>query len=204
MRRRQVALVAFLTAISAGTALAQLPGIPYYPTPTGTGVSAAADYGNPEGPGSAVAVTGGLGVSRLGFTASVGRLSPGGNVDAEVMIGGTAALHLVGGGLNPLSIGAQVGASSIASFTPGGSRTTAIMPALQVRLSPPLFPLKPFAVGYYVLGDNVEEEVGVTVGANFNLLLGLGLHAAYDWRDSGTSWGVGAHFNFRLPGLPGM
>jgi hypothetical protein len=68
----------------------------------------------------------------------------------------------------------------------------------------PLFPLKPFAVGYYVLGSKVTKEFRATIGADFNLLLGLGVHAAYDLgTGSPTSnvWGVGAHFNFRMPVL---
>jgi hypothetical protein len=46
---------------------------------------------------------------------------------------------------------------------------------------------------------------------NFNLLLGLGVHAGVDWGkvpgklDPATPttliWGVGAHFDFRLPSM---
>ena len=73
-----------------------------------------------------------------------------------------------------------------------------------VRASIPLFPLKPFAVGYYTLGtkDLVTKEFRATIGADFNVLFGLGVHAAYDLgtgTNSAKSWAVGAHFNFRLP-----
>jgi hypothetical protein len=90
---------------------------------------------------------------------------------------------------------------------------TAFMPGAFVRLSPPLFPLKPWAQVYYMTGSNVPDpakEVRFAVGADFNLLLGLGLHAGYDWgNEGGSTWGVGAHFTFRVPGLgvpgvPGM
>jgi hypothetical protein len=52
--------------------------------------------------------------------------------------------------------------------------------------------------------NNVTNEFRATIGADFNLLLGLGFHAAYDIgtaSGSGKTWGVGAHFNFRLPVL---
>jgi hypothetical protein len=84
-----------------------------------------------------------------------------------------------------------------------GSTTTTSMPVgAAVRANLPLFPLKPFAVGYYVLGSHVTNEFRATIGADFNLLLGLGFHAAYDLgtgTNSQSVWGIGAHFNFRLP-----
>ena len=47
-----------------------------------------------------------------------------------------------------------------------------------------------------------RPEFRATVGTDFNLMLGLGVHAAYDF-GTGTNtqngWGVGAHFNFRVP-----
>lgn len=201
-RTGQLAMVAILTAMAAGAAEAQLLGIPYYPTPTGTGVSASADYGNPDGPGSAVGLTGGIGFGRFGITAGAGRVDFGGpGSNTEITLGATAGMKLFGGGLNPLSVGAQVGAGTVSI---GGARQTWFMPGVNVALSPPLFPLKPFGVAYYTMGD-AQEELHLSVGANFNLLLGLGFHAAYDWADeAGATWGVGAHFNFRLPGLPGM
>jgi len=202
MKRISVAALGALVALGAATAHAQVLGIPFYPTPTGTGLSAAADYGDPDGAGKSIALTGGLGLGRLGFTATVGTFDPGGTLDREVLLGATAGMHLFGGGLNPVSIGAQAGVGRTEVATGVGTTTatsTAIPVGVNVRLSPPLFPLKPFGVAYYRFGDNVKEEARITVGANFNLLLGLGFHAAYDWGDSASQWGVGAHFNFRLP-----
>ncbi len=211
MRRIGVlVVVGAVAAAAAGTdAAAQVLGIPYYPTPTGTGVSVAADYGNPEGAGQSIALTAGLGISRLGFTATVGTNDPGGALDREVLYGATAAMKLFGGGLNPVTIGVQAGLGRTEVLRPiagNPTRTVAltnIPVGATVRVSPPLFPLKPFAVAYYTFGD-FDEEFRVTVGANFNLILGLGVHGAYDWGDSGSTWGVGAHINLRLPGLPGV
>ncbi len=195
MKLTKVVAVAAALVLAAQAVQAQVYGVPFYPTPTGTGASASADYGKPED-GSAVALTGGLGLPRLGVTATVGRYSISGT--EEMSFGGSAALRLFGGGLMPVSVQAQAGFGTIDLGGTTG-RVTNIPVGLAVRVSPPLFPLKPFAVAYYTLGDGVEEELRVNVGANFNLLLGLGFHAAYDWGDSGSTFGLGAHFNFRLP-----
>lgn len=195
----QVAVAAVALMAAARVASAQLPGIPYGPVETGLGASVAADYGDPQGTGKAYGLTGGVGFSRFGISASVGSFNYGGGVSSTT-IGGRFGMKLLGGGLNPISIGAQLGFGSVST---AGTRTTAIMPAAFVKLSPPLFPLKPFGQVYYVAGSNVIKEVRFTVGANFNLLFGLGVHGGYDWGDKGgKGWGVGAHFNFRLPGVP--
>jgi hypothetical protein len=206
-------VAAALAAVSASQARAQLVGIPYYPVETGTGISIAADYGKPDsksGGGSAYGFTGGLGLGRLGFSASVGAVKPTG-FSSSTSFGGRAGLRLFGGGLVPVSVGLQVGASSTKYTVPGfgSTTTTLILPAAFVRVSPPLFPLKPFGLVYYQAGScgsgcSINKEVRFTVGANFNLLLGLGVHAGYDTGKSGSGWGVGAHFNFRVPGLPGV
>ncbi len=211
MRRIGVLVVvgAVAAAVAGTDAPAQVLGIPYYPTATGTGVSVAADYGNPEGAGQSIALTAGLGVSRFGFTATAGTTDPGGTLDREILYGGTAGMKLFGGGLNPVTIGVQAGIGRTEVLSPivgNPTRTvsfTNIPVGATVRLSPPLFPLKPFGVAYYTLGDGAEE-FRVTVGANFNLILGLGVHGAFDWGDSGSTWGVGAHINLRMPGLPGV
>ena len=41
----------------------------------------------------------------------------------------------------------------------------------------------------------------MTLGADFNVLMGLGVHAAYDMGKNNNTWGVGAHLNFRLPSM---
>jgi hypothetical protein len=203
----QATVLAALVVAGAGVAQAQVHGIPFYPVPTGTGLFVSGDYGDPEGGGRSLAVTGGLGFSRFGITATAGTFDPGGTLDQEVLLGAAAGLHLFGGGLNPVAIGAQVGYGRVDLVTPTLTGTTTTtrtsLPAgLTLRVNPPLFPLKPFAVAYYQLSDDVKREGRVTVGANFNLLLGLGFHGAYDWGDSGSTWGVGAHFHFRLPSMP--
>jgi hypothetical protein len=210
-----LAVAAALAAVSASQAKAQLPDIPYQPVETGTGISIAADYGKPDnklGGGSAYGLTGGLGLGRFGFSASVGSTKPSG-LSSTTTFGGRAGLKLFGGGLVPVSVGAQVGAGHAKTTSVGGSVTiTTVLPGAYVRVSPPLFPLKPYGLVYYQTGScsstagscSISKEVRFTVGANFNLLLGLGVHGEYDAGKSGNMWGVGAHFNFRVPGLPGV
>ena len=207
-----VAMAAVALAAATSKASAQLPGIPYGPVETGTGISIAADYGKPNdkaGGGSAYGLTGGIGFSNFGLSASIGAWKPTGITSAQTTLGGRLGMKLFGGGLNPLTVGAEVGASSV-RFAGGGGRVTAFMPGAFVKVSPPLFPLKPWGQVYYTLGNsNVTKEVRFAVGANFNLLLGLGLHAGYDFGDSGSTFGLGAHFSFHVPGLgvpgvPGM
>jgi len=193
MKISKVLAAAAVLAFSANVAGAQVGGIPFYPTSTGLGAFASADYGNPEGGNWATALTAGGGFGPFGATATVGQLRDG---TTETMYGGTLAMKLFGGGLVPLTISAQGGA---ARWKVAGVTKTSIPVGVVARLNVPLFPLKPFAIGYYRLGTNMEDEVRVSVGANFNFLFGLGFHGAYDRGDSGSTWGVGAHFNFRVP-----
>lgn len=209
-------LATLTSAALVSTASAQLPGIPYGPVETGLGLNVSADYGKPNdeaGGGSAYGLTAGLGFSRFGLSASVGGIKPDGyTAGTEIAMAGRLGMKLFGGGLNPVTVGAQVGVSTVKfeSAIPGAdTRLTVFMPAAFVRISPPLFPLKPWGQVYYVTGSDVEEEVRFAVGAAFNLLLGFGVHAGYDFGDGGSALGVGAHFTFRVPGLgvpgvPGM
>ncbi len=201
-----VAVAAVALMVTAQAASAQLAGIPYMPVATGTGIIVAADYAKPSsdlGGGTAYGLTGGVGFGRFGFQASYGSRDPSGSaVGSSNSYGGVVGMRLFGGGLNPVSVGLQVGASQTADIGTAGSDATFVLPGAWVKVST-LFPIKPFGQVYYRTGDNLpKDEARFVIGANMNLLLGLGFHAAYDWGDTGSTWGVGAHFNFRLPGVP--
>jgi hypothetical protein len=203
MKVSNVFAAAAVLLLGAQAVRAQVSGLPFYPTPTGTGVMASAEYADPDWAGKLVALRGGAGFGPFGATAVVGQYKASG-LSAQTVFGASVAMKVFGGGLVPVSIAAQAGLGQrkTTSLT-GGSTTTTSMPVgAAVRANVPLFPLKPFAVGYYMLGTNVKKEFRATIGADFNLLLGLGFHAAYDIgtaSGSGKTWGVGAHFNFRLP-----
>jgi len=202
MKVSNVFAAAAVMLLGAQAARAQVWGLPFYPTPTGMGVMASADYADPEGAGKLVALRGGAGFGPFGATVVVGQYKVSG-YSAQTVYGGSVAMKLFGGGLVPVSVSAQAGLGQLKISTPFGSTTTTSMPVgAAVRANVPLFPLKPFAVGYYMLGTHVTNEFRATIGADFNLLLGLGVHAAYDIgtaSGSGKTWAVGAHFNFRLP-----
>lgn len=198
MKLSKVFAAAVVLSLATTAARSQVPGLPFYPTPTGMGVLAAAEYAHPGSSQTLLALRGGVGFGPFGATAVVGQYKATG-LSSQVAYGASAAMKLFGGGLVPVTISAQAGAGQLKYVSPLVSWTTTYVPVgAAVRANLPLFPLKPFAVGYYVLGSNVEKEFRVTVGADFNLLMGLGIHAAYDMGTANT-WGVGAHFNFRLP-----
>lgn len=193
--RRIAAAVALALGASAVAAHAQLPGLPVFPAPSGMGFMVAADAGFGDAANS-YALTGGIAMGRLGFTASIGSSDFDVLNSSEVTYGAQAGIHLVGGGLNPLSVGVQAG---YAGVDMGVETVNRIPVGANVRFTPPMFPLKPWGVAYYDLGDG--EEFRFSVGVDFNLLPGLGLHAAYDWGDTGTEqlgafYSIGAHFKF--------
>lgn len=200
MKLTKVFAAAMLLGLVGQAARAQVLGMPFYPTPTGTGVMVAADYAQPASGKSMYALRGGVGVSSFGVSALVGGYKVSG-FSAQTIYGASAAMKLFGGGVVPVSIAAQAGVGRVKTEDILGSTTTTYIPVgAAARLNLPLFPLKPFAVGYYEFGSSgVNQEVRVTIGADFNLMLGLGVHAAYDTGKAGDTWGVGAHFNFRLP-----
>ena len=193
------ALAAVATFAGVGSLSAQLPGIPLGVAPSGTGINVSADYAQPNadaGGGSAWGVFGGIGLGRVGLQAGFGSVDPDAS-NSVTTYAGLAGLRVFCGGLNPLAIGVQVGAGSMKI---AGQQITQVPIGASITFNPPLFPIKPWGVVYYRAGDsNIKKEARVSVGANFNFLLGLGVHAGYDWGDSGASWGVGAHFNFHVP-----
>ncbi len=201
MKLSKIFAAALLLGMVGQAARAQIPGLPFYPTPTGLGVMVSADYADPGNSTSLYAVRGGLGFANFGVTAVAGGYKVTG-FNAKAMYGASAAMKVFGGGVLPLSLALQAGVGQVK--VPTGTTTTATTTYVPLgaaaRLNLPLFPLKPFAVGYYTLGSSdVEKEVRVSVGADFNVLMGLGVHAAYDMGKHVNTWGVGAHFNFRLP-----
>ena len=217
----KVAIAAALPlAVGAKALTAQVAGIPVYYNPRGgTGVSAAANVGWQTAgtgglEGKAYALTGGLGAGPAYVTVSVGRFNPDpAGLDNEMTYGGTVSFKVFGGGVLPVSISAQAGVGYMKS---GNDSYTSVPLGVGVGLNVPLFPIKPWVAPRVRLSradvggqSNNETLLGVSAGADFNLLLGLGFHAAVDYepkktRSTGdipatTVVGVGAHFNFRVP-----
>jgi hypothetical protein len=223
-----IAVVSLLSVAMAGRAAAQVAGIPYYVNPRGgTGLMAAANLGGTSSDNAAVegkawALTGGLGAGPLFLTATVGTFNPDPTGAENVTtFGGTVGMKLFGGPLVPLTIGVQAGAGYYATGS-GTSETklVSIPVAVGVGLNIPLFPLKPWIAPRVQFDRSTTPgasgatttnltRLGISAGADFNLLLGLGFHAAVDYlpeKTSGsttyaasTTIGIGAHFHFRVP-----
>lgn len=211
-----ITVVSLLSLGLAGQAAAQVAGIPYYVNPRGgTGITAAANWGSlssDAGDGTGLALTGGIGAGPLFLTGTAGRFSPDGGEDITTF-GATAGMKVFGNPLVPVALGLQVGAGY---FSEGSGATEFkqlnIPVALGIGLNMPLFPLKPWIaprvqfVRSTLAGTTANEtRMGFSVGADFNLLLGLGFHAAFDHvleKDTSpavSTFGLGAHFNFRVP-----
>lgn len=207
-------VVSVVGLAAAGQVTAQVAGIPYYVNPRGgTGVMAAANLGFADD-GKGIALTGGVGAGPLFITATAGQFNPDVTGAANVTtFGGTVGTKLFGNPLVPLTIGVQAGAGYFSSGSGATtSRLVTIPVALGVGLNIPLFPLKPWVAprvqfNRATVGTTTvsQTRMGVSAGADFNLLLGLGFHAAVDHilkKDSSpatTTFGIGAHFNFRVP-----
>jgi len=230
MRRiaRITAAAAIPLAALATAAQAQLAGIPVYFNPRGgTGVGIAANVGFPNsdaGGGTAYGLSGSVGAGPITISAMVGAWKqtdiPGCSscswASAQTSFGGALAYRLFGGGLLPVAVAAQVGYGYVkapaVSIIPGYS-ITSIPIGVGISLDPPLFPLKPWIAPRYQITNygsgwpSNTSNFAVSGGVNFNLLLGLGVHAAVDWQQQkfgGTTytpliWSVGAHFNFHVP-----
>jgi len=217
MRRiGRVMIAAALPLVAGATAArAQLAGIPVYFNPRGgTGVGVAANLGFPDnnaGGGTAYGVAGSFGAGPVTLTAMVGAWKGTGFGSAQTSYGGDIAYKVFGGGLLPVAVGVQAGYGSIKN--PISSTTINTIPiGVGLSLDPPLFPLKPWIAPRveFVSGGGVSaSSFRVSAGVNFNLLLGLGVHAAVDWgkvpsklnpaTPSTLIIGVGAHFNFHVP-----
>jgi hypothetical protein len=217
MRRIGKVMIAAALPLVAGAtvAQAQLAGIPVYFNPRGgTGIGVAANLGFPNsdaGGGTAYGVAGSLGAGPLTFTAMVGAWKGTSFSSAQTSYGGDVAYRLFGGGLLPIAVAVQGGYGSVKIPTLAGTVTQSTIPiGVGLSFDPPLFPFKPWIaprVDLVSAGGSNTTNFRISAGVNFNLLLGLGVHAAVDWgqkKVGGTTispliLGVGAHFNFHVP-----
>ena len=223
---RRIARITVAAAIPlaalATASEAQLAGIPVYFSPgSGTGVGIAANIGFPNteaGGGTAYGVAASLGTGPVTISGMVGawKASDLGWAGAQTSYGGSIAYRLIGGGMVPVAIAVQGGYGVIKAPAVGlvrGYNTTLIPIGVGISLDPPLFPLKPWIAprmqftNYGSGGPSNTSNFAVSGGVNFNLLLGMGVHAAVDWQQQKIAgvtktpliWSVGAHFNFHVP-----
>jgi hypothetical protein len=191
------------------------------------GIGIYGDLGFPNdnaGGGTAYGLTGRAGFGTIGATATLSALNPDGPDGSDVAVGGTLNYKLIGGPLVPLSVTLQAGVSHMksgeAGTLPAGGTTddvtlthfpigigfALVIPNPALAIQPWLAPRVDIARQSGNGPDNTDTNFGLSGGIELNLLNGFGLQAAYDRvfakdiPDPGT-FGVGAHYTFRVPGL---
>jgi hypothetical protein len=215
-----LAALAAGTGLSAPSAQAQVRGIPVYNSGVATGIALYGDVGFPNsdaGKGTAYALTGQAGFGPFGATAIFSSFNPDGPASSDLSVGATLNYKLFGGPLIPLSLTLQGGigySKPDTGLLPGrdtelrfpvglGFALTIPNPMLAIRpwIAPRLDIVKSSGGG----SSNTETNFGLGGGLELNLLNGFGLQAAYDrvFADGGdpSTFGLGAHFAFRIPGL---
>ena len=211
------ALLVVLGRVS--TASAQALGLPVYNSgvPTGLGVYGDVAFPNAAaGDGHTFAVTGRLGVSRIGVTATIGSFNPSGPDNTITTVGATGNYKLLGGPLIPFSAtlqggigygkeGSGLGSSKLWRFPIGlGIGITIPNPALAIKpwIAPRIDITRVSVQGG---SSDTDSNFGVSAGVEFNFLTGFGVHAAYDRvfanGDDPGIFAIGAHYGFRIPGL---
>jgi hypothetical protein len=229
MRHMGRAVVVLLLALVARPARAQNPGLPVMNSGVPRGIGIYGDVGFPNeaaGKGTAYGATVRAGFGIIGATATLSALNPQGPAGSDLSVGGTLDYRLLGGPLVPLSVTLQGGISYAKPdngvLPPGGllsgQDVTAyhfpigigfalVIPNPVLAIQPWLAPRLDIS---YVKPDGgsstTDTNFGLSGGLEFNLLNGFGIQAAYDrvflsdGKDPGT-FGVGAHYAFRVPGL---
>ncbi len=215
-----MAALAVGTGLSAPSARAQVRGIPVYNSGVFSGIALYGDVGFPNsdaGKGTAYALTGRAGFGAFGATAIFSSFNPDGPTSSDLSVGATLNYKLFGGPLIPLSLTLQGGigySKPEIGLLPGhdtelrfpvglGFALTIPNPALAIRpwIAPRVDIVKSSGGG----SSTTETNFGLGGGLELNLLNGFGLHAAYDrvFVDGGdpSTYGLGAHFAFRIPGL---
>ena len=201
---------------------AQVSGIPVYNNGVPRGIGIYGDVGLPNdeaGGGTAYAVTGRAGFGVLGVSAMLSSYNPDGPAGSDLSVGGTASYRVFGGPLVPLAVSLQAGvgyAKPEVGLLPDDEVTRWRFPVgvgFALTIPNPALAIQPWLAPRIditrVSADGVDAETStdfaLSGGVELNLLNGLGVHAAYDaiFADGGTpgTFGIGAHYNFRVPGL---
>jgi opacity protein-like surface antigen len=226
MRQSMYAAIVTLVLLVAATlgaspARAQVLGIPVYNSGIARGVGLYGDVGFPNaaaGKGTAFGLTGRAGFGPLGVTAIVSSFNPDGPAGSVTSVGGTGNLRVFGGPLVPLSVTLQGGvgyAKPDNGVLPGDEVSVLHFPVgvgFALTIPNPVLAIKPWLAPRVDVTrtktngvSDSDTKFALSGGVEFNLLSGLGLHAAYDYRTGGSShpgvFGIGAHYTFRVPGL---
>jgi len=214
---QRLTVLATLTAISlmhAGSANAQLPGIPVYNTPVPSGFAVGLDVGFPSsstGLGTSYAISGAFGTGPFGFTGSIGGTKVEAINKTEVTLGGTANWKVFGGPLVPLAVNLQAGVAywrgafdSDNLRVPVGVGVVLTIPTPGMAIKPWIAPRLDYSQVKVTGSSTDATEFAFSIGLDLAFLNGLGVRAAYDWQklDGSTlsTIGVGLNYSFRKPG----
>jgi hypothetical protein len=205
-----------LLAVLAGTARAQVTGLPVKNAGITGGLTIGGEVGFPGdeyGGGTAFGARGSLGLGAIGFGAVVSHWNPDGDGDAINAVGASLNLKVFGGPLIPLSVTLQGGAEYASS---NGIKMlhAPIGLGIGLRIPNPALAIKPWLAPRLdvmrVSGDDIdgdtETNFGISGGVDFSLLGGLGFGVAYDrvWAGEGVNpsvFSVGVNYAIKIPGL---
>ena len=208
--------------LGASTARAQNPGLPVYNFGVPRGIALYGDVGFPNdvaGNGTVYGLSGRAGFGAIGVTATLSSLNQDASGGGDVSVGGTLNYRLLGGPLVPLTVTLQGGVSYFkpaegflpdedvsAYHFPVGVGFALVIPNPSLSIHPWLAPRVDVAYQKADGASDTQTNFGLSGGLELNLLNGFGLHAAYDRvfvsdvADPST-FGVGLHYAFRVPGL---
>jgi hypothetical protein len=216
--RRSVRVLTLLPllGILAGTAQAQVTGLPVKNGGVTSGLTIGGEVGFPGdeyGGGTAFGARGTLGLGPVGFGALVSHWSPDGDGDAVNAVGGYLNLKVFGGPLIPLSVTLQGGAE-YASRNGIKALHAPIGLGIGLRIPNPALAIKPWIAPRLDMvrfsGDGIDSDTetnfGISGGVDFSLLGGLGFGVAYDrvWAGDGVNpsvFSIGANYAIKIPGL---
>lgn len=224
MRLTVLGAIAALSAVAggAGSAQAQVRGIPVYNSGVPRGIGIYGDVGFPNdeaGGGTGYGLTGRAGFGPLGATAILSSYNSDGPSDSDLSVGATLNYRVFGGPLVPLAVTLQGGigyAKPEVGALPDEDVTELRFPVgvgFALTIPNPVLAIKPWLAPRLdivrVSGDGfdaeTQSEFGLSGGIELNTLGGFGVHATYDaiFADGGTPgvFGIGAHYTFRVPGL---
>lgn len=214
---KRLTVLATLAAISfvhAGSAHAQLPGIPVYNTPIPSGFAVGLDVGFPSSStslGTSYAFSAAFGTGPFGFTGSFGGTRIEATSTSRVTVGGTANWKVFGGPLVPLAVNLQAGVAFWQGASSSDNLRVPVGVGVMLTIPTPGMAIKPWVAPRYDYSrvsaggsSTSASEFGLGLGLDLAFLNGLGVRAAYDavFADGTTlsTIGVGVTYALRKPG----
>ncbi|HEU4588588.1 MAG TPA: outer membrane beta-barrel protein [Gemmatimonadales bacterium] len=213
MRQTTLGLTLALV-LGAMPAAAQVRGLPVYNSGIPTGLGFFGDLGFPNtaaGKGTTFAGTARLGAGPFGVTGTLSRFDGSGLNPNLTGVGGTVNYKFFGGPLVPLTATLQAGLgydklNDVKSYhVPVGVGFALTIPNPVLAIKPWIAPRVDVARTSVAGTSSTNTNFGLSAGVEFNLLNGVGLHAAYDrlfvTGDDPNIFAAGLHYQFRVPGL---